>query len=140
EAILGFGPDGICTFCNPSSVRMLGYASADDVIGRDVQALLHPGDAAATSHPAEECPIGAVFPTGKGSHSDEEVLSRGDGSTFASECWGYPVRQGGKIIGIVVTFLDITDRKRAEDEIKASVRRREEFLAMLSHELRNPLA
>jgi CheY-like chemotaxis protein len=40
----------------------------------------------------------------------------------------------------VATFLDVTDRKRDEEEIRTAARRREEFLAMLSHELRNPLA
>jgi two-component system CheB/CheR fusion protein len=40
----------------------------------------------------------------------------------------------------VVTFLDITERRRADEEIQEGVRRREHFLAMLSHELRNPLA
>ena len=40
----------------------------------------------------------------------------------------------------MVTFLDITERKQVEEEIQEGVRRREQFLAMLSHELRNPLA
>jgi two-component system, chemotaxis family, CheB/CheR fusion protein len=44
------------------------------------------------------------------------------------------------VIGAVVTFMDVTERRRAEQEIQDGVRRREEFLAMLSHELRNPLA
>jgi two-component system CheB/CheR fusion protein len=39
-----------------------------------------------------------------------------------------------------VTFLDVTERRKAEQEIQDGVRRREQFLAMLSHELRNPLA
>ena len=44
------------------------------------------------------------------------------------------------MIGAVVTFLDVTERRKAEQEIQDGVRRREQFLAMLSHELRNPLA
>src|SRR5204863_5827929 len=57
-----------------------------------------------------------------------------------SEYWGYPMGNSSGIAGVVVTFLDITERKHNEDEIRAGARRREEFLAMLSHELRNPLA
>jgi two-component system CheB/CheR fusion protein len=44
------------------------------------------------------------------------------------------------VIGAVVTFLDVTERRKAERELQEGVRRREQFLAMLSHELRNPLA
>ena len=59
---------------------------------------------------------------------------------FLSEYWSYPIHNDGKIVGAVVTFLDVTDRKKAEEEIRTAARRREEFLAMLSHELRNPLS
>jgi len=134
EAIFGLGPDGTCTFVNPACVRMLGYASAEDLIGRHIHPLIHP------THQAEDCPIYSVLYTGKGTHSDEEQVWRANGTNFISEYWSYPIRRGGQIAGVVVTFLDITDRKRAEEEIRTAARRREEFLAMLSHELRNPLA
>ena len=134
EAIFGLGPDGTCTFVNPACVRMLGYASAEDLIGRHIHPLIHP------THQAEDCPIYSVLYTGKGTHSDEEQVWRANGTNFVSEYWSYPIRRGGQIAGVVVTFLDITDRKRAEEEIRTAARRREEFLAMLSHELRNPLA
>jgi two-component system CheB/CheR fusion protein len=45
-----------------------------------------------------------------------------------------------RIEGVVITFIDITDRKRAEGALQLSDRRKDEFLAMLSHELRSPLA
>jgi two-component system CheB/CheR fusion protein len=134
EAIFGLGPDGLCTFVNPACVRMLGYTSADDLIGRHIHPLIHP------AHPEEECQIYSVLHTGRGAHSDEEVLWRSDGTTFVSEYWSYPIRRAGRTAGVVVTFVDITDRKRAEEEIRTAARRREEFLAMLSHELRNPLS
>jgi two-component system CheB/CheR fusion protein len=57
-----------------------------------------------------------------------------------AEYWSHPIVRDGEVIGAVVTFLDITERRRAEEEIQEGVRRREQFLAMLSHELRNPLA
>ena len=134
EGIVGLGPDSTCTFVNPSCARMLGYASADELIGRQIHHLLHP------DHSEEDCPIYIPLRTGKGTHSDQEIIARADGATFASEYWSYPIRRGNQIAGVVVTFLDITDRKRAEDEIRTAARRREEFLAMLSHELRNPLS
>jgi two-component system CheB/CheR fusion protein len=51
-----------------------------------------------------------------------------------------PILRHNEVIGAVVTFLDVTERRRAEQELQEGVRRREQFLAMLSHELRNPLA
>ena len=47
-------------------------------------------------------------------------------------------RDGG-IVGIIAIFRDVTEQKRAEEKIQEAVRRRDQFLAMLSHELRNPL-
>jgi PAS domain S-box-containing protein len=58
----------------------------------------------------------------------------------ASGAWfevrAYPTRDGG----IVGFFLDISDRKQAEEKLRAADQRKDEFLAMLAHELRNPLA
>ncbi len=65
---------------------------------------------------------------------------RADGTSFPAEYWSHPIVRGDEVLGAVVTFLDITERRRAEQEIQDGVRRREQFLAMLSHELRNPLA
>jgi two-component system CheB/CheR fusion protein len=140
EGIVGLGPDGLCTFVNPSCVRMLGFNTPEDLIGRHIHTLLHSHTFNGNSHQEDECPISSVLLTGTGTHSDEETLWRADGSKFLSEYWSYPIRRGPQIVGVVVTFLDVTNRKRAEEEIRTAARRREQFLAMLSHELRNPLA
>jgi two-component system CheB/CheR fusion protein len=139
EAIIGIGPDGLCAFVNPACVRMLGYSSAEKVIGRHIHRIIHqPGTAG--MHAEEDCPLYRVLVTGQGAHSDEEPVWCTNGTKFFAEYWSYPVRRGTQIVGAVVTFLDVTDRKRADEEIRTGARRREEFLAMLSHELRNPLA
>jgi PAS domain S-box-containing protein len=59
-----------------------------------------------------------------------------DGSESWSEVRAYPTRDGG----LVAFFLDITERKLAEEKLRAADQRKDEFLAMLAHELRNPLA
>jgi signal transduction histidine kinase len=54
---------------------------------------------------------------------------------------GAPVKDGqGNIVGAVVAQMDIGDRIKAEDALRQADRRKDEFLAMLAHELRNPLA
>jgi PAS domain S-box-containing protein len=48
--------------------------------------------------------------------------------------------EDGKVRGAIASFIDITERKRAEEALRQEDRRKDEFLAMLAHELRNPLA
>ena len=87
-----------------------------------------------------ECHLTSAFRGGGASHSSDEVFWRADGTWFAAEYWSHSVERDGNVVGAVVTFLDITERRQAEEEVRAVARRRERFLAMLSHELRNPLA
>ena len=139
EAIIGLGPDGTCTFVNPACIRMLGFQKPEELVGRHIHNLVH-AHVEGSGHKPEECPLASVLRTNEGAHSDDEVFSRADRTTFLSEYWSYPIKQGSQTVGVVVTFLDVTARKRNENEIRTGSRRREEFLAMLSHELRNPLA
>jgi two-component system CheB/CheR fusion protein len=138
EAIYGVDTRGACTFCNPACVRLLGYRSQNDLIGRDMHELVHrPGTGA---HSVHDCGLATAFNGGGPAHSSEEVFFRADGTSFPAEYWSHPVERDGKLSGAVVTFLDITERRHAEDEVRGAARRRERFLALLSHELRNPLA
>ena len=120
EAIYGIDVQGNCTFCNAASVRLLGYDNPDDLLGKQMHWLMHHTRADGTRYPIEECQIYMGFREGKGSHSDNEVLWRKDGSSFPVEYWSYPVVRDGKPIGSVVTFLDITERKRAEEALRRS--------------------
>jgi len=69
----------------------------------------------------------------------EEQLGGENGPWFVST--RQPLRDAeGNLVGVMGVARDVTERKRAEQEIRLAVRRRDEFLATLSHELRNPLA
>jgi signal transduction histidine kinase len=73
---------------------------------------------------------------------DAEVLiERPDGSRITVVVNISPLKsEGGDIIGAINCFYDITARKETEEALRDSDRRKTEFLAMLAHELRNPLA
>ena len=120
EAIYGIDVQGNCTFCNAACVRLLGYDNTGELLGKTMHGLVHHTRTDGTLYPIEECQIYTAFLGGKGSHVDHEVLWRKDGSSFPAEYWSYPVVKDGKPIGSVVTFLDITERKRAEQELRKS--------------------
>jgi two-component system CheB/CheR fusion protein len=105
-----------------------------------MHALIHHTRADGRAYPPETSAIYDAMRHREGIHVDDEVLWRADGTSFPAEYWSHPILRNDDVIGAVVTFLDITARKRAEGELQEAVQRREQFLAMLSHELRNPLA
>jgi two-component system, cell cycle sensor histidine kinase and response regulator CckA len=128
EAIYGIDVEGNCTFCNAASVRLLGYENPGDLLGKQMHWLMHHTRADGTRYPIEDCQIYMGFREGKGSHSDNEVLWRKDGSSFPVEYWSYPVLTDGKPIGSVVTFIDITDRKQANATILKERDRAQQYL------------
>ncbi len=140
EAIYGVDLNGVCTFCNQACSRILGYGSPAELIGKQMHPLVHHTRADGTPYPAEQSSIYDAMRHRQEAHVDDEVLWRADGTSFPADYWSHPICRGDEVIGAVVTFLDITERRRAELEVQDGSRRREQFLAMLSHELRNPLA
>jgi PAS domain S-box-containing protein len=118
EAIYGIGKDGCCIFSNPACARMLGYESTDELLGKNMHHLFHHSRGDGTPYPAEDCRALRALHKGEGSHVDDEVAWRKDGSSFPMEYWAYPMWKGGSVVGAVVTFLDISDRKRMEKELR----------------------
>jgi PAS domain S-box-containing protein len=115
EGIYGVDRQGITTSVNPAAARMLGYQAAE-LIGRPWHPLLHHTRPDGTAHPQEDCPIHAALQDGAQRHISEDIFWRKDGSSFPVEYISTPIREGGDILGAVVTFKDITERKRAEEE------------------------
>ncbi|MGR3303336.1 MAG: PAS domain S-box protein, partial [Candidatus Scalindua sp.] len=118
EAIYGLDLEGNCTFCNPSCLCLLGYEHESQLLGRNMHALIHHTRKDGTPYPEEECCIYQAFREGKGTHVDDEVLWRADGTGFAAEYRSFPIFREGETVGSVVSFVDITERKKAEKEIK----------------------
>jgi PAS domain S-box-containing protein len=123
EAIYGIDLEYRCTFCNLSCLRALGYERIDEVLGKNMHDLMHHTRADGTLFPAEECRVHQVIRTGKGDHGEQEVLWRTNGTGFPAEYWSYPQLRGEEVVGAVVAFVDITERKLAEVAL-ASVSRR----------------
>jgi PAS domain S-box-containing protein len=120
EAIYGIDREGNCTFCNPATLWLLGYQKPEDLLGKHMHRLMHHTHADGTPYAEEDCNIYASLRTGEGIHSDEGVFWRADGTSFHAEFWAFPIRKEGEIVGAVVTFLDISERMRAEEALRTS--------------------
>jgi len=123
EAIYGLDLEGRCTFCNPACLRTLGYERADQLLGKNMHSLIHHTRGDGTTLPEEECRTFGAFRNGEEVHVDDEVLWRANGTSFPAEYWAHPERRGQEIVGAVVTFIDITQRKLTEATLKNVNRR-----------------
>lgn len=117
EGIYGLEPDGRASFVNPAAARMLGY-SPEELVGELMHPLVHHSYPDATPYPQENCPMYAAFTDGKARVVTDEVLWRKDGSSFPVEYTSTPTRKDGQLVGAVVVFRDITERKRVEAELQ----------------------
>jgi PAS domain S-box-containing protein len=114
EAIYGIDLEHRCRFCNPACLRALGYERVEELLGKNMHDLMHHTRLDGTHFPLEECRVHRVVQTGQGDHSDDEVLWRANGTSFPVEYWSYPQWRGHELVGAVVAFIDITDRKLAD--------------------------
>ena len=120
EAIYSIDVDGACTLCNAACLRLLGYSRDSELLAKNMHALMHHTRPDGRTYPVEECKIFQAFRQGKGTHVTDEVLWRADGTSFPAEYWSYPVRHNSRVVGSVVTFFDITQRKKSEEALRRS--------------------
>ena len=118
EAICGIDLEGNCTWVNRAAANMLGYGEAGSLLGKNLHGLAHYRRPTEGRLPQDECKAYQALVKGDYVHVDDEVMWRADGTFFPVEYWSHPMRRNGDAIGAVVTFLDITERKQAESEIR----------------------
>ncbi|MDD4629779.1 MAG: diguanylate cyclase [Eubacteriales bacterium] len=118
EAIYGMDLKGACTFCNMSCIKLLGYNSQDELLGRNIHHKIHHTRRDGTPIPVDVCRILQSIKEGKGFDADDEVFWRIDGTSFDVAYHSYPQIKNGEVIGGVVTFMNITERKQKEAEIQ----------------------
>ncbi len=123
---------------------LVANAGTAQLIGKPLEAVLGKTDAEFLDDPVQAAAVmenDRRIMAGGGVEQLEETVSFPDGRRAVWLSTKAPFHDAsGRIIGLVGASLDITARKNAEDELREADRRKDEFLAMLSHELRNPLA
>jgi two-component system sensor histidine kinase/response regulator len=119
QGTYGIDLQGECTFINRATCKMVGYSS-EEALGRNMHDLVHHHKSDGSPYPVDQCPIYRAFRKGAGCRVDNEVMWTRGGTPIPVEYSSFPIREDGKITGAVVTVVDITDRKRAEEKLQAS--------------------
>ncbi|MCR8959193.1 PAS domain-containing sensor histidine kinase [Variovorax sp. S2] len=142
EGIFGIDLDGHCMFINRAGAQMLGH-EARDVIGSNMHELTHHSHLDGSHYADTDCPIFNAFRRGLPCRIDTEVFWRRDGSAFAVEYSSHPIMDGAQVRGAVITFVDITERRRqaealqqAKDELGLRVQERTRELSDALAQLR----
>ena len=151
DGVFGLDGDGRVTFINPAASAILDWPP-EELLGRDQHQHIHRQRADGSHYPVEECPIYQVLRDGRRRTGAQEVFLRRDGTSVPVEFTSQAIVEEGRITGAVITFRDITGRLLAEaraaalaDErtvratLEAAARARDEFFAVISHELRTPM-
>ena len=141
-AIFMLDTSGNITTWNPGVQRIKGY-SPNEVLGKHFSMFYTPEDQA-----AERPRKGLERSLAEGRFADTGVRVRKDGSRFVADVVITPVYSSdGELVGFAKVTRDVTERHRLEEQLRQRVdelaeadRRKDEFIAMLAHELRNPLA
>jgi signal transduction histidine kinase/CheY-like chemotaxis protein len=139
--------NGLITYFNEQALDLWGRApKLNDPIDRFCGSLkLFAADG--TAIPRDQCWMARTLKEGREYNGCEIVVERPNGQRRTVMAHANPIRDGsGTICGAVNVMVDITDRNQAEgvlktaDYSKTAERSKNEFLAILAHELRNPLA
>ena len=118
EAIFGVDLYGHCILANPSCLRLLGFDSLEEIIGYDTHQLFHYAYPDGKPCPVEECSIQKTITLQQGIHSEIEYFWHKNQTCFPVELWSYPISRENRIVGVVVTFMDITEKVESEKKKK----------------------
>ncbi|HXQ69354.1 MAG TPA: PAS domain S-box protein [Pyrinomonadaceae bacterium] len=141
DAIISKSLEGIIQSWNAAAERLFGF-TAEEAVGKHISIVIPP------ERIAEEDQIIASMKAGKRIEHYETERVRSDGELIVVSLTISPIKDdAGNVVGASKIVRDIAERKRLEDSLRVLAadlsendRRKNEFLATLAHELRNPLA
>lgn len=117
EGIFGIDADGRITFANHACLRMLGYESENQLLGKEMQPLLLHSQKNGEPYPSNQSPIQYALSSSKQIYRDQEVFWRNDDNFIEVEYWTSPLKVNDQNTGLVITFMDITERRKAQQDL-----------------------
>ena len=136
QGIYGVDLVGRCTYINEAALNALGFRQ-EECLGIEIHGLVHHSHSDGTVYPLENCPMHHTKLTGTSSRVNYETLWRKDGTPIPVEYSSHPIQENGKDIGAVVTFTDISERKRLIDNLELSHNEAERSNRLLNAILEN---
>ncbi len=126
ESVMDSTDQGICrvdlsgrvTYINRAALGQTGWTEAE-LLGRNAHDAMHHTHPDGTPYPAADCPLLRAVRDNEGTRLSGEVFWRKDGSRFPVEASAYPIRDGGSVLGGVITFHDVSERRMAERQLAA---------------------
>jgi PAS domain S-box-containing protein len=120
EGIYGVNAEGKTTFVNPVAERILGW-SAEELVGTDIHSTVHHTHHDGRHYPHDDCPIYAAFRDGAVHQVANEVFWRKDGTPVWVEYTSTPIRDRGVVVGAVIVFRDVSQRREADEKLRAAL-------------------
>jgi PAS domain S-box-containing protein len=130
--------DGRPVTMNGAATRLLGY-SEEDARRRTIHEIVHGSDPAVAGHDEADCPLLEAVQLGVVETFRDDVAQHRRGDRFPVRWSARPMVDGRRVSGVVLTLADITEVHEAEKALREAVYAREQTLAVVSHDLRNPL-
>ncbi|MFO7967202.1 MAG: GAF domain-containing protein [Archaeoglobaceae archaeon] len=117
EGIYGVNLEGNATFVNPAALEITGF-KPEELIGKHQHDILHHTRSDGSPYPRNECPVHNTMEDKTPRHVTSDVFWRKDGTSFPVEYTVTPIIESGKVMGAVVVFKDISERKKTQEEQK----------------------
>ncbi|MFN3075771.1 MAG: PAS domain S-box protein [Alphaproteobacteria bacterium] len=148
EGFYGIDVEGRCTFINQACLDMFGFSSENELLGRHMHGIVHHTRADGLTNPESRCHIHGMSRSESGPHVGEDLFWRADGSSFPAQYSANPLLRDGRIVGAVVSIMDVTERQETvsrlhrnliDQEIIASILRLSQSVTSLDEILQKTL-
>ncbi|WP_412478189.1 PAS domain S-box protein [Azonexus sp. IMCC34839] len=135
EGVFGVDNSGKVSFINPAALDKLGYADGD-LLGQSMHQLTHYAHPDGRHFPEEECPTHLTLEDGRPRHVPDDCFWRKDGTSFPVSYYTARIQEAGEVVGAVVVFEDISERKQAERELEKYRHHLEQLVEQRTAELK----
>ncbi len=118
DGVYGVDGDGTIQFINPAAVDLLGYAGAEELIGRNAAEVVHPALEDGTALPRSTSFLSQCYANGSQIPSWQTVFWSAERTQVPVECTVYPLRVDGERTGSVVAFRDVSAQRALEEQLR----------------------